>query len=115
MTARISVMGGGTLCGLVLALTLTGCPDPKAPQEVNTNCQTNLEMANAQFKACASGGDDNCTGLLKDLDQLAVVNPANKQSASEASSHVDACKGKGEADAECSALSSALAKLKCEG
>jgi|SRR6188768_632056 len=114
MIAKTSAIAGGTLFTLALALTLFGCPNPKVPEEVNTNCKTNLEMANAQFKACATGKEENCTGLLKDLDQLATVNPANKQGADEASAHVPACKGNGEADAECSAVSSALAKLKCD-
>ncbi len=115
MIAKSSAIRGGRSFAVALALILVGCPHPKAPEEVTNNCKTNLEMADAQFKACAKGGDENCTGLLKDLEQLATVNPDNKQSADEASAHVQACKGKGEADAECSAVSAALAKLKCDG
>ena len=79
------------------------------------NCKRNLKAASADLKYCAAKSADACSNLKKkDLAQLVALYAANRPSADEASSHLDACQGKGEDNQDCKAAQAAVAQLKCE-
>ena len=79
------------------------------------NCKRNLEAASADLKYCAAKSAGACSSLKqKDLAQLVALYAANKPSADEVSTHLDACQGKGEDNQDCKAAQAAIAQLKCE-
>jgi hypothetical protein len=103
----------------MFALTL-GCPKPPKPAaseghaETATNCAHNLETASADLPRCATKITSGCDDLKNALQQLANVNPANKQVVTEAQGHLGACEGQGVTGADCKAVGAAIEKLKCE-
>jgi hypothetical protein len=104
---------------VMFALTL-GCPKPPKPAateghpEGAGNCAHDLETASADLPRCASKITNGCEDLKNELQQIANVNPANKQVVSDAQGHLGACEGQGVTGADCKAVGAAIEKLKCE-
>jgi len=107
------LLGSG---GLVIAVGACGGGKlpPKVEAQVDDNCQTNVEMSQADLKFCAEGKPESCENVSKDVKQVVTLKPKNQASADEVAQHLSGCQGKGEADAECQAVASALAKLDCK-
>ena len=73
-----------------------------------------VQRTDQTVKAAAKSAGACSSLKQKDLAQLVALYAANKPSADEVSTHLDACQGKGEDNQDCKAAQAAIAQLKCE-
>ena len=111
--ALATLLGSGVI-GIAVGACGAGKLPPKVEAQVDDNCQTNVEMSQADLRFCAEGKAESCDNVSKDVKQVVTLKPNNQDGADEVAKHLSGCQGKGEADAECKAVASALAKLDCK-
>jgi hypothetical protein len=86
----------------------------KVVDQVDSNCQANIDTARADLNFCEQGKQEACDNVAKDVAQVAKPKHKNQVAADDAAKYASGCLSKTDADADCKPAADALAKLDCK-